>query len=172
MTPRRRVEAGVVAAAAVLAVATILALVTAARKGDPPVLRPPDACDVLAADAVEAALGPGGGRLISVPRPHDPEGDRCNYEDEQTRKLVFYVRVESSENPAHARQLIQSLGGTPVEGVGEVARFNETPARSQMNAFAQGRWFFMTSVSTAVSQDKMAVLAREAIANASRSSGR
>lgn len=151
------------ASAVVLAVAARGALTVIDPGKDEPA-RPPDSCDVLRADAVGKALRTPADRVVAVPRPPDPEGDRCNYEDKDTRKLLFFIRVEESKDRAQALQLAQSLPGTPVPGVGEVARFDQTSARSQMTAFAGRRWVFLTSVAAAVPQDAMANLARQAIA--------
>jgi len=156
-----------VASAVVLAAAALGALAVI-DPGKDEQARPPDSCDVLRADSVGKALRTPPDRVVAVPRPPDPEGDRCNYEDKNTRRLVFFVRVEESKDRAQALQLARSLPGTPVPGVGEVARFDQTPARSQMTAFAGRHWVFMTSVTAAVPQEAMANLARQAIAQSAR----
>jgi hypothetical protein len=157
-----------IAASAVALAVVGLGAIAVIEPGKDKPASPPDSCDVLRADAVGNVLGTPPGRVVAVPRPPDPEGDRCNYEDKDTRKLVFFVRVEETKDRAQALQLAQSLTGTPVPGVGEVARFDQTPARSQMTTFAGRRWLFMTSVAAAVPQDRMATLARQAIARGSR----
>lgn len=158
---RRQRVAAVAGLALVLAVGAALVVGGGDSAPDPD----QDACNLLSTRAVADALGAPSGRVAAVPRPPDPEGDRCNYEDTQSRMLLFFVRVEESDNPSRARQLVETLPGTPVAGVGEVARFAQTSGRSQMSAFAHRRWVFMTSVTAALPQEKMSVLARRVISN-------
>ena len=163
LSARQRV-AGLVAAVAL----GVVAIVLVGGGGDSKPEPPPDACDLLPAGAVSGAIGTPPDRLVAIPRPPDPEGDRCNYEDRQNRALVFFIRVEESENPVQARQLVEGLGGAPVAGVGDVARFDQTANRSQLTAFAERRWIYMATVSAPVSQEAMASLARQAIARGTR----
>ena len=114
LTNQQRILA---ASAVALALAGLGAIAVIDPGTDRPT-RPPDSCDVLRSDAVGRALGASPGRVVAVPRPPDPEGDRCNYEDKDTRKLVFFVRVEESKDRAQSLQLAQSLTGTPVQGGG------------------------------------------------------
>jgi hypothetical protein len=166
LTDRQRV--GALAGAVLALVAASVVAIAVIDPGGQSTAKPPDSCNVLGADAVAKALGTPPGRVVAVPRPPDPEGDRCNYEDKDTRKLLFFVRVEESKDRAQSLQLAQTLTGTPVPGVGEVARYDQTPTRSQITAFAGRRWVFMTSVASAVPQDRMATLARQAIAHGTR----
>jgi hypothetical protein len=141
----------------------------------PPPTAPPgppkpvtDACTVLPADIVARGLGLPANRVTTIAHPILPgQAARCSYKDADANMFVFFIQVQDLPDPVEAREQIEAFTGSPVPGLGDVARYEQLEGGdSTINLVSGVRQIFLGTRGRRLSQDAMAGLAREVLARA------
>jgi hypothetical protein len=89
----------------------------------PPARNFGDACRLLSAAGVQAALG--GGPLVATSEVNSQLGSYCHYVTSDARAdQLLTVQVIVHGSAAEARDAVDQLGASPLTGVGDVARYS------------------------------------------------
>ncbi len=125
-----------------------------------------DPCTLLSAEAVGAAIGVPASELTTTKPALSPgAGEGCGFNRQRSSTLLFLVQVQDLREPARARQLVERGSGNSVPGVGDVAKYEQTPVGPSKLSLAKGsRVVFLASQSQPVVQPPMADLGKQAAA--------
>jgi hypothetical protein len=119
-----------------------------------------DACRLLSAAEVQAALG--GGPLAAIPRSDPQAGSFCTYAPADGSGIpLLTVQVTIHRSPAEARDAVDQLGGSPLTGIGDDARLSTRGTLGTTVYLARGATVAaLTTLRTGVPQQALAELAR------------
>jgi hypothetical protein len=119
-----------------------------------------DACRLLSAAEVQAALG--GGPLTASPRSDPQAGSFCTYTPaDGGGSPLLIVQVVVHRSAAEARDAVDQLGGSPLTGIGDDARLSTRGTLGTTVHLARGATLAaLTTLRREVPQQALVELAR------------